>query len=154
MASSSPHIFEDKFEVIQVDPDGKKFEKVSRIVCHGESYEMELVLDVHFGLFKCKVGEKINFALTSTIDPSGQKEDNTYDQRERKTLMDGYDYVMHGRVFQIDEDKKTTDSIIYASFGGLMMSLKGNSRNFTQLEPDMRVYAMAKKVASSMEEEE
>mmetsp|Transcript_7289 Transcript_7289/g.13633 ORF Transcript_7289/g.13633 Transcript_7289/m.13633 type:complete len:155 (-) Transcript_7289:65-529(-) len=151
MASSAPsHIFEDKFEVIQVDPDGKKFEKVSRIVCQGESYEMELVLDVHFGLFKCKIGEKINFALASTIDPSGRKEEENYDQRERKTLMDGYDYVMHGRVFEIEEDKKTTDSVIYASFGGLMMSLKGNSGNFTQLEPDMRVYAMCKK-AQGME---
>mmetsp|Transcript_18643 Transcript_18643/g.27888 ORF Transcript_18643/g.27888 Transcript_18643/m.27888 type:complete len:154 (+) Transcript_18643:51-512(+) len=143
--ASNITLFEDKFEVIQVDPDGKKFEKVSRIVCQGESYEMLLVLDVHFGLFKCKVGETINFALAGTIDLTGAKEDDTYDQRQRTTLMDGYQYVMHGRVFQIDDVKGSSDKVIYASFGGLMMSLKGSSGNFTQLEPDMRIYALAKK---------
>eukprot|EP00467_Chlorarachnion_reptans_P020877 CAMPEP_0114486296 /NCGR_PEP_ID=MMETSP0109-20121206/140_1 /TAXON_ID=29199 /ORGANISM="Chlorarachnion reptans, Strain CCCM449" /LENGTH=153 /DNA_ID=CAMNT_0001662451 /DNA_START=150 /DNA_END=611 /DNA_ORIENTATION=+ len=147
MAEVSPLVFEDKFEVETVDADGKKFEKVSRIQCKGESYEMYLILDVHWGLFKCKEGEKINFALASTIDPMGAKEDSTYDQRERKTLMDDYDYVMHGRVFQIEE-RKTGDSIIYASFGGLMMSLKGNPKNFSGLEADMRIYALCKKVPS------
>ena len=36
----------DTFDILEVDPDGKKFDKVSRIVAHSSMYDLDLVLDV------------------------------------------------------------------------------------------------------------
>jgi DNA-directed RNA polymerase I, II, and III subunit RPABC3 len=36
----------DTYEILEVDPDGKKFDKVSRIMAHSELYDLDLVLDV------------------------------------------------------------------------------------------------------------
>jgi DNA-directed RNA polymerase I, II, and III subunit RPABC3 len=36
----------ENFKVLEVDPDGKKFDKVSRVVAHGDLYDFDLVLDV------------------------------------------------------------------------------------------------------------
>ncbi len=154
MSSNNSILFEDDFEIDAVDPDGKKFEKVSRIVCRGDSYEMDLVLDVHNKLFKAKAGERIKFVLTHTIDLTGAMEDDAYNQTERKTLMDDYEYVMHGTVFQIDtakdgKDRATSNATIYASFGGLMMSLKGDLNNFnSMIETDTKVYVLIRKAGS------
>ncbi len=67
---------------------------------------------------------------------------------------------MHGVVFQVDKgkDKKNPDNItVYASFGGLMMSVTGHMDHLSQLETDQgdtdkKIFAMLRKV-DSMEEE-
>ncbi|VDN45799.1 unnamed protein product [Gongylonema pulchrum] len=40
-------LFDDMFLVKDVDPDGKKFDRVSRLFCDSESFKMELILDVN-----------------------------------------------------------------------------------------------------------
>jgi hypothetical protein len=61
-------LFEDVFEVDVIDPEGKMFERVSRIVSHGEREEMDLVLDVHSELYPLKAGDKFNCALAGTLN--------------------------------------------------------------------------------------
>lgn len=40
-------LFDDMFLVKDVDPDGKKFDRVSRLFCDSESFKMELILDIN-----------------------------------------------------------------------------------------------------------
>lgn len=61
------NLFEDLFEVIKKDPDGKKFDRVSRIVAKSDN-DVQMTLDVHNELFKVKVGERISVLLTSTLN--------------------------------------------------------------------------------------
>merc|ERR1712070_860638 len=110
---------------------------VSRIICHGESYEMDLTLDVHRKLFKCKIGDKFVMVLARTVNLDGSLDEDTWDHSDRKTLMDNYEYVMHGKVFKIDQKKSSSDVTVYASFGGLLMGLRGDARNLKQMEQDM-----------------
>ena len=39
-------VFQDDFEVAQINPEGAKFEKVNRLVCKGVVYEIEFLIDV------------------------------------------------------------------------------------------------------------
>ena len=36
-------VFQDDFEVAQINPEGAKFEKVNRLVCKGVVYEIEFL---------------------------------------------------------------------------------------------------------------
>eukprot|EP00466_Bigelowiella_natans_P008944 jgi/Bigna1/61441/fgenesh1_kg.22_\ len=76
--SKDSSIWEAKFEVLRINPEGKKFEKVSRIECNAKDYDMELKLDVHWKLFKCKPGEWIDFALASTIELNASSATDIY----------------------------------------------------------------------------
>ena len=51
-------VFQDDFEVAQINPEGAKFEKVNRLVCKGVVYEIEFLIDVNSELFECEEGDK------------------------------------------------------------------------------------------------
>merc|ERR1712150_236795 len=40
-------LFEDIFDVKDMDPEGKKFDRVSRLHCESESFKMDLILDIN-----------------------------------------------------------------------------------------------------------
>lgn len=44
-------LFDDMFLVKDVDPDGKAFERVSRLFCDSESFKMELIIDINTQLW-------------------------------------------------------------------------------------------------------
>lgn len=50
-----------------------------------------------------------------------------YDPRPRSTLADRYDYVMNGKVYKIDDERDKLN--VYASYGGLLMLLRGDKTN-------------------------
>jgi len=141
-------LFDDTFEVQDVDPGGRKFTRVSRILCHGENYEMDLVLDINSDLFKVKVGDKVNLALASTLRLDGQPDEKTYNPTDDPSLMDHYEYVMHGKVFKIQQSSKQKNSTLecYVSYGGLLMCLKGDPRNLHKLELDQQLYLLMRRV--------
>lgn len=60
------------------------------------------------------------------------------------TLADNYDYVMHGRVFDISYGKDGVIEIAI-SFGGLLCRLTGDQRHLCSILPDMRLYLLVKK---------
>ena len=37
-------LFEDIFDVKDIDPEGKRFDRVSRLHCESESFKMDLIL--------------------------------------------------------------------------------------------------------------
>ena len=45
-------LFEDIFDIKDVDPEGKKFDRVSRLHCDSESFKMDLILDVNTQVWK------------------------------------------------------------------------------------------------------
>jgi len=139
-------LFEDIFEVTALNPDGKKFERVNRIAATGTTYECDLLLDMNSQIYSVKDGEKITLVLASTLNLDGTPDDHfSYNSRSGEpSLADTYEYVMHGRVFQIDY-KKDGIIVIAISFGGLLMRLTGDQRHLSSILPDMRLYVLIKK---------
>ena len=144
---SSSLLFEDIFEVTELNPDGKKFETVNRLAATGTTYECDLLLDINCQIYSVKAGEKRTVVLASTLNLDGTPDDHfSYNSSAKGTepsLADAYDYVMHGRVFEM-EYKKDGMIVIAASFGGLLMRLTGDQRHLSSILPDMRLYILLK----------
>ena len=84
------------------------------------------------------------FEVTA-LNPDGYKFDHfSYQPNTEPTLADNYEYVMHGRIFDISYQKEGR-VIIAASYGGLLMRLTGEQRHLANLLPDMRLYLLLKK---------
>jgi DNA-directed RNA polymerases I, II, and III subunit RPABC3 len=139
-------LFEDIFEVTALNPDGKKFERVNRIAATGTTYECDLLLDMNSQIYSVKDGEKITLVLASTLNLDGTPDDHfSHNSRSGEpSLADTYEYVMHGRVFQIDY-KKDGIIVIAIIFGGLLMRLTGDQRHLSSILPDIRLYVLIKK---------
>ncbi|KAF0974469.1 hypothetical protein FDP41_006501 [Naegleria fowleri] len=121
--SSGQIALEDKFfEVKRIDPEGKKFDKVSRLYCESED-EMELVIDINTDIFPVDFGDKLTLSLATSLEVSGgaasaatkkssehgassaaKKTKDYFDPslgtEDKPSLMDQYDYVMYGRVYK------------------------------------------------------
>ncbi len=144
-SSAKVTLFEDIFEITQLNPDGKKFESVNRVAATGTTYECDLLLDMNCQIYSVKEGEKRTIVLASTLNLDGTPDDHfSYNSSANEpSLADAYDYVMHGRIFQIDY-KKDGIVVIAASFGGLLMRLTGDQRHLSSILPDMRLYILVK----------
>jgi DNA-directed RNA polymerase I, II, and III subunit RPABC3 len=125
-------LFEDTFRINEVDPNGRKFDKVSRISASGQNYEDEVVLDYNCSIYSLKNGEKFNLALCETLSLTGEPDSKVFNQSAEPTLADQYEYVMHGTIFEI---KEVGDGLVnaYISFGGLLMSLRGDEQHLKPL---------------------
>ena len=53
-------LYEEIFDIKDVDPEGKQFERVQRIHAECESSKMELILDVNSLLYVPHTGEKVH----------------------------------------------------------------------------------------------
>ena len=66
------------------------------------------------------------------------------------SLADDYEYVMYGKVYKKAPSKKAGDSgseiVLYASFGGLLMSLEAEKADLEGAHLDDRVYLLVKRV--------
>ncbi|CAM8953738.1 hypothetical protein QQ045_015868 [Rhodiola kirilowii] len=71
-------LFEDIFRVDDLNPEGKKFDKVDRIVAKSERSEMYMLLDVNTDLYPVKVGEKFSVALATTLSTDGTPDTGYY----------------------------------------------------------------------------
>ncbi|XP_057976516.1 DNA-directed RNA polymerases II and V subunit 8A-like [Malania oleifera] len=137
-------LFEDIFGVEQLNPDGKKFDKVTRIVARSEKFDMYMHLDVNTEIYPIEAGDKFTMALAPTLNLDGTPDSGFYTQGWKKSLADKYEYVMHGRLYKISEKSGKVE--IDASFGGLLMMLKGDPSNVTNFELDQRLYLLMRKV--------
>ncbi|KAG9343599.1 hypothetical protein JZ751_013769 [Albula glossodonta] len=131
-------LFEDIFDVKDIDPDGKKFDRVSRLHCESESFKMDLILDVNIQIYP--------------VDLDGTPDDGEYNpQDDRPSRADQFDYVMYGKVYKIEGDETSTEAATrlsaYVSYGGLLMRLQGDANNLHGFEVDSRVYLLMKKLA-------
>ena len=63
---------------------------------------MDLVVDIQCQLLALKSRDRISLALASTLDLDGKPDKNVYDQSGDTTLLDKFDYGMHGKVFKYE----------------------------------------------------
>jgi DNA-directed RNA polymerase I, II, and III subunit RPABC3 len=84
--------------------------------------------------------------LASTLHLDGSPADHFLfvPNSTEPSLADNYEYVMHGRIFDM-KYKKDNVVVISASFGGLLMRLTGDQRHSANILPDMRLYLLLKK---------
>lgn len=145
-SSAKVTLFEDIFEVTALNPDGYKFDRVNRVQATGTTFECQLLLDMNCEIYHIKEGEKFTLVLASTLHLDGSPADHTsYTHiQSEATLADNYEYVMHGRVFDMSYKKDGT-VVIAISFGGLLMQLVGDQRHLTSILPDQRLYLLVKK---------
>jgi hypothetical protein len=79
-SGSSPAIlFEDIFSVQILNPEEKRFDRVDRIVCAGETYETVLKLDYACEMISFKPGDKFTLAIASTLNKNGEPDSDYYD---------------------------------------------------------------------------
>jgi DNA-directed RNA polymerases I, II, and III subunit RPABC3 len=147
MDVASSTLFEDIFEVTCLNPDGKKvFDRINRIAATGTTFECDLLLDINSEVYSVMEMSKVTLCLASTLHLDGSPADHlNYTRNENEpSLMDNYEYVMHGRVFDIQYEKDGI-VVIAASFGGLLMRLTGDQKHLSLILPDMRLYLLLKK---------
>lgn len=142
-------LFEDIFEVTALNPDGYKFERVNRIQAVGTTFECDLLLDINCDIYTLKDTEKVTLVLASTLHLDGSPADHLsyipYNIiHSEPTLADNYEYVMHGRVFDMSYKRDGTVTISF-SYGGLLMRLSGDQRHLSNILPDQRLYLLLKK---------
>lgn len=68
----------------------------------------------------------------------------------RESLLDAYEYVMHGLVYKYQPEPVSKDGgvkvSVYVSYGGLLMKLTGDPAKLNVLEVDSKVYLLMRKV--------
>jgi DNA-directed RNA polymerase I, II, and III subunit RPABC3 len=64
-------LFEDIFDVKDIDPEGKKFDRVSRLHCESESFKMDLILDINSWIYPMELGDKFRLILATTLKEDG-----------------------------------------------------------------------------------
>eukprot|EP00002_Diphylleia_rotans_P009482 TRINITY_DN1977_c0_g1_i1.p1 TRINITY_DN1977_c0_g1~~TRINITY_DN1977_c0_g1_i1.p1 ORF type:complete len:148 (-),score=43.80 TRINITY_DN1977_c0_g1_i1:663-1106(-) len=141
-------LFEDRFEVTEVDELRKHFSRVARIDAKGEISEMKMQLDINTELFQLSVNDYFDMALTRTLNPTGDstRDETEFDQSGGPSLLDdtyGWEYVMYGKVYNFFEAKE--EMVMLVSFGGLLMKLTGVPQLIGKFELDSRIYILLRK---------
>ncbi|XP_068316075.1 DNA-directed RNA polymerases II and V subunit 8A-like [Pyrus communis] len=155
-------LFDDIFSIEKVDPDGKKFDKVSRIVAQSEKHGVLLLLDVNTEIYPMRAKDKFLMVLSPTLEWSGATATGKRGQVEQKSLADKFEYIMHGLLYKMstagsesskgkpkasDEGSKTDVKVeVYASFGGLQMMLKGDPSSCTKFTIDQNLFLLIRKL--------
>ena len=130
---------------------------------------IENSLDVNAELFTVKSGDRVTVAVArssdtplppsyhlisiSTLSLDGTPDDGQYNpfpgvrhpllniscHPPQPSLLDSYDYAMHGRIFAIKHNSQQYRNIeVLASFGGLLFKLDGEQSQLQALEADSR----------------
>ena len=94
-----------------------------------------------------KNGETFEAAIYNSIKNDDLEDTGLYDANElnNSALLDRYEYVVYGKVFRVVEEKDSQNLNVFASFGGLMMSLKGKKSSLKTIPNESRIYLLIKK---------
>ena len=144
-------LFECDFELTKANEGGQKFEKVSRFEMKGHlhSYDVEVVVDINTDLYPLKVHDRIKLVLASTLNLDGSPDSGEYNQNFGvKTLLDSYEYGMHGKVFRYEHHEGMRVSA-YVSYGGLLMKLTSHQAVLRQIRLDERLYCLIKRYGAA-----
>ncbi|GMH12814.1 hypothetical protein Nepgr_014655 [Nepenthes gracilis] len=143
----APLLFEDTFDILRLDPDGKKFDKVTRIEGQSDKFDAYMLLDVNTDIYPIHKDKRYTFGLATTLDLDGTPDTGFYNQGGRETLADRYEYVMHGRLYRISEygSGDQVKGEIYVSCGGLLMLLRVDPNTAAKFDLDQRLFLLMKK---------
>uniref|UniRef100_A0A0E0D9I7 DNA-directed RNA polymerases I, II, and III subunit RPABC3 n=1 Tax=Oryza meridionalis TaxID=40149 RepID=A0A0E0D9I7_9ORYZ len=118
-------LFEDIFTVTRLDPDGKKFDRVSRIEARSDQFDMYMQLDVATDVYPMHPGDRFTMVLVPTLNLDGTPDSGFFTQ----VVPLASNFVE-----------------MYASFGGLLMMLKGDPSSAANFELDQRLFLLMRKV--------
>ncbi|BGP36862.1 DNA-directed RNA polymerases I, II, and III subunit RPABC3 [Rhodotorula kratochvilovae] len=144
-AGSDAFVFDDVFTVTNVDKDGKKFDRVSRIAGQSHNHDMKLTLDINTDLLTLAQDGDFSLALATTLNPDADKTGGAAAGGWRADLQSGladdWEYVMYGKVYKFDEG--TGEEVTaYVSFGGLLMALTGSYRHISRVTVGEYIYLL------------
>ena len=158
-------IFEEIFEVENIDKDSKIFEKVQRCEGNTKKTNYKIMLDINSDIYPMEKGGLYSIVLAKSIEENNKVKSNEFDYElttnKKGTLMDKYEYVMRGRVFQFNSDKKrqgdstNQDTLcISISFGGLLLDISNlkresstaKAKSFEDIELDEEIFLLMKKI--------
>lgn len=148
--SASGIIFEDIFDVKDIDPEGKKFDRVSRLHCESESFKMDLILDVNTQIYPVDLGDKFRMVISGSLGDDATDDAAEYKDIAQFPKAEQYEYIMFGKVYRLEGDDASTETgrlAAYVSYGGLLMRLQGDASNLLNFEQDNNVYLLMKKLA-------
>ena len=77
--------------------------KVTRFDCHSDASDAELVIDINTEIYPMGHDKRFTLVLASTLSLSNAPSTGVYDQSRAPSLLDDYQYAMHGKVFKITE---------------------------------------------------
>lgn len=145
-------LFEDIFDVKDIDPEGKEFDRVSRLHCESESFKMDLILDVNTHAYPVDLGDKFRMVIATSLREDGAPDDGEFDPMDTApSRADSFEYVMYGKTYRIEGEEGGNEPgsrlAAYVSFGGLLMRLQGDANNLHGFETDAHVYLFIKKLA-------
>lgn len=164
-------LFEDIFNVKDMDPEGKKFDRVSRLHCESESFKMDLILDINSWVYPMDLGDKFRLVLATTLKEDGYPgrfeihlfciesinvvfifiDSGEYNPVDEPSRADSFEYVMYGKIYRIEGDEAHNEASsrlsAYVSYGGLLMRLQGDANNLHGFEVDQHMYLLMKKLA-------
>ena len=116
---------------------------VARLNCRSENIEMELHLDINCDVYKVEQGDRFVLALSPSLSKEGVPNEDWYDQSDKPSLADDYEYVMYGKVFKF-EDKGTKMYVWEGMFCICMrMYRKQDERTFSNSHVFVRLLAIA-----------
>ena len=107
---------------------------------------MELTLDVNTEIYPVHFEDRFTLVLTSSLSLDGSPDVANFDQSGRPSLLDKYEYVMYGKIFNSARDDNGNVSF-FASFGGLLMKLSGDATSLEKLKLDSRIYILIRKIS-------
>ncbi|UKJ87757.1 DNA-directed RNA polymerases I, II, and III subunit [Theileria orientalis] len=138
-------VFEDRFLVRSID--NSKFERVSRLSAKSTGFDAELLLDVNSDLLQVNSKAMLHILITNSLLPSGS-EVNLSESPDVPGLLGDYEYAMYGKIFKFEEVSSETRTI-YASFGGLLMSLTADKQVVADLDLDMKIYILVRRISAN-----
>eukprot|EP01028_Stygiella_incarcerata_P013406 TRINITY_DN82265_c0_g1_i1.p1 TRINITY_DN82265_c0_g1~~TRINITY_DN82265_c0_g1_i1.p1 ORF type:complete len:141 (-),score=38.29 TRINITY_DN82265_c0_g1_i1:143-565(-) len=137
------YLFSDIF-FVEAIPSEQAFEKVTRIICKSDHFNVYMEIDLNTDIFDIRKGDKL------TVNLSRRIEDDEYSMpiegdMHRRSILDEHDYVMQGKIFRL-EIKGHNETALYASFGGLLMKMQGSQATFSGIHQGMDIVILMKKL--------
>nr|GMD62523.1 DNA-directed RNA polymerases II, IV and V subunit 8B-like [Ipomoea batatas] len=93
--------FDDIIKVVQVDADGKKYDKVSRIDAKSQDGNADIVLDINSELYPVNKNDTYRMVLSHTLNLDGSA---VGPKGNPKSLADKFEYIMHGLLYKVAEE--------------------------------------------------
>lgn len=121
---------------------------VSRIEARSEQLNMQLQLDVNSELCPVRVGDQFRMVLADTLNEDGSAVTSLLPKGKEKSLMDKFEYVMHGLLYKISDEESgaNLEKVALLSFGGLQLMLKGDATKMERFELDEKYFLCMRKV--------
>lgn len=142
--SKSDILLEDRFRLEEIKKE-EKFSKVERVVLNNENVNatVKIEIDIHTDLYPMKKGSQYWIMITTSLG-NFQEDKGIFvsEEFDRESQKDKFEYVMHGKIYNMISDNKAKMVSVFASFGGLLMKISGKDEDLKNFNVDSRIYIL------------